>query len=306
VARTTDPMPAATLAMLEKATPAENQGDAAKEAVGSPPSTSLGSWDVATFSAAEKKTWPSVALFAVSPLMKNASGDATDEADALRECLESLKRKQLQSLAKRLRVSAALSNHELVGSLLEMMTAVRQRPQEDDGLKPSRETLRSDRQVVPTDTDTIITAQEPCNIKRGKRVDSHRDNELPVPSAVGPEAEPAANPSADSQCNAWCDVCKLPFYTASGKMVCVDCRADNSLLQQSDSDTKVCTNCGRGDSEELLMLCDSCENACHTFCCEPRLDAIPESDWFCGTCTHENKPSIQHTGSMVSPARKQG
>ena len=213
-------MPAATVTMLEKATPAENQGDAAKDAVGSPPSTSLGSWDVASFSAAEKKAWPSVALFAVSPVMKKASGDVTDDTDALRECLASLKRKQLQSLAKRLRVSPALSNHELVGSLLETMKAVRQRPQADEVPDSWPGTTGSDRQVETTDADTLPTAQETCKTRRDRNVESCCDNHPSshdiVSSTVGPEAG-ATDQSADSRCNAQCDVCQLRSTRAAAR-----------------------------------------------------------------------------------------
>ena len=99
--------------LKEPMTPTENQGDDAKEAVGSPPSTSLGSWDVAAFTAAEKKTWPSVALFAVSPLQnagRNTGENAVDEV-ALEECLRTWKRKQLQKLklAGKTRIAQILS-----------------------------------------------------------------------------------------------------------------------------------------------------------------------------------------------------
>eukprot|EP01043_Picozoa_sp_COSAG02_P058878 COSAG02_NODE_7403_length_3033_cov_3.831970_4_plen_311_part_00 len=297
-------MPAAAVALLENATPAENQGDAAKDAVGSPPSTSLGSWDVAAFSAAEKKAWPSVALFAVSPLVKKACGDATDDTDALRECLQSLKRKQLQSLAKRLRVSPAPSNHELVRSLLETMTAVRQCSQADEVPESSPRTTGSDRQVETTDADKLSVAQEICDTRRDRNAENRRDNHPSSHDVVSRTT--ATDPSADSRCNAKCDVCQLPFYTTSGKTVCVDCRTDNASLQKSKVDGVVCMSCGRGDSEELLLLCDSCENACHTFCCEPRLDDIPDSDWFCGPCRSHGSPPLQkHTGGLECAARKQ-
>ncbi|KAL0044597.1 hypothetical protein WJX82_002114 [Trebouxia sp. C0006] len=48
----------------------------------------------------------------------------------------------------------------------------------------------------------------------------------------------------------------------------------------------VCMECGRGDDEDNLMLCDGCERACHTYCAN--LDALPEGDWFCWVC-QENR-----------------
>ena len=46
-----------------------------------------------------------------------------------------------------------------------------------------------------------------------------------------------------------------------------------------------CMTCGRADADESMVLCDGCENARHTFCCKPKLAAVPEDDWFCGVCT---------------------
>ena len=40
----------------------------------------------------------------------------------------------------------------------------------------------------------------------------------------------------------------------------------------------ICMICGRGDEEDMLLLCDNsqCHNSCHTFCCDPKLPKIPE------------------------------
>ncbi|XP_065184632.1 bromodomain adjacent to zinc finger domain protein 2B-like isoform X2 [Sycon ciliatum] len=45
-----------------------------------------------------------------------------------------------------------------------------------------------------------------------------------------------------------------------------------------------CQQCRKGDNEDLLLLCDECENGYHTYCCVPKLSKVPEGDWFCRAC----------------------
>lgn len=41
-------------------------------------------------------------------------------------------------------------------------------------------------------------------------------------------------------------------------------------------DEVMCKKCGRGDDENCLLLCDDCDYALHTYCCEPPLNAVPK------------------------------
>ncbi|XP_028991601.1 bromodomain adjacent to zinc finger domain protein 2B isoform X2 [Betta splendens] len=45
-----------------------------------------------------------------------------------------------------------------------------------------------------------------------------------------------------------------------------------------------CQICGKGDNEELLLLCDGCDKGCHTYCHKPKITTVPEGDWFCPSC----------------------
>lgn len=45
-----------------------------------------------------------------------------------------------------------------------------------------------------------------------------------------------------------------------------------------------CQICRKGDSEELLLLCDGCDKGCHTYCHRPKITTIPDGDWFCPAC----------------------
>ncbi|XP_078390715.1 bromodomain adjacent to zinc finger domain protein 2A-like isoform X1 [Cetorhinus maximus] len=46
-----------------------------------------------------------------------------------------------------------------------------------------------------------------------------------------------------------------------------------------------CQICRKGDKDEFLLLCDNCDQGCHTYCLKPKIVEIPEGDWFCPICT---------------------
>ena len=51
-----------------------------------------------------------------------------------------------------------------------------------------------------------------------------------------------------------------------------------------------CEACGRVDGEDRMLLCDGCDRGYHTHCLVPRLDKVPESEWFCYECVTQNRP----------------
>lgn len=52
-----------------------------------------------------------------------------------------------------------------------------------------------------------------------------------------------------------------------------------------------CQFCGGGENEEQLLLCDGCDKGYHMYCFKPKMDTIPEGDWFCFEC--QNKVYIR-------------
>ena len=50
-------------------------------------------------------------------------------------------------------------------------------------------------------------------------------------------------------------------------------------------DQRACGGCGSQDHDDLLMLCDGCDEGCyHTYCLDPPLSSVPEGAWFCLPC----------------------
>uniref|UniRef100_A0A096MEC7 [histone H3]-trimethyl-L-lysine(4) demethylase n=1 Tax=Poecilia formosa TaxID=48698 RepID=A0A096MEC7_POEFO len=58
-------------------------------------------------------------------------------------------------------------------------------------------------------------------------------------------------------------------------------------------DSFICRMCGRGDDDEKLMQCDSCDENYHTYCLLPPLTDPPKNKWRCPKCVAEEckKPS---------------
>ena len=50
----------------------------------------------------------------------------------------------------------------------------------------------------------------------------------------------------------------------------------------------VCRECGQGDREDRLLLCDRCDACYHTFCLRPRLLRVPIGLWYCRACRLNN------------------
>ena len=53
-----------------------------------------------------------------------------------------------------------------------------------------------------------------------------------------------------------------------------------------------CQQCRGGGNESLLLWCDGCVKGTHTYCCRPKLEGIPEGDWYCSVCLLESAKFI--------------
>ena len=75
-------------------------------------------------------------------------------------------------------------------------------------------------------------------------------------------------------------------------------KAESSEIDLTE-DT-ACEVCRRTDSADDMLLCDSCDRGYHLACLSPRMDAIPEEDWFCANC-----PNTKLQPSPKAKAAKQ-
>uniref|UniRef100_A0A1I8EWU6 PHD-type domain-containing protein n=1 Tax=Wuchereria bancrofti TaxID=6293 RepID=A0A1I8EWU6_WUCBA len=46
----------------------------------------------------------------------------------------------------------------------------------------------------------------------------------------------------------------------------------------------LCMKCSKSSNPEVLLLCDLCDEAWHTWCLHPILWYVPDDDWFCPNC----------------------
>lgn len=61
-----------------------------------------------------------------------------------------------------------------------------------------------------------------------------------------------------------------------------------------------CIICGGSGQEDVLLLCDSCNDPYHTHCLD--IDGIPEGEWFCPNCVHF--PNRDTSRSFPAPGRR--
>ena len=62
--------------------------------------------------------------------------------------------------------------------------------------------------------------------------------------------------------------------------------SDGDGDDDGDDEALRCLNCGNGDHDELMLLCDGagCSGAYHTFCLVPPLQGVPLEEWYCAEC----------------------
>ncbi|XP_075810646.1 bromodomain adjacent to zinc finger domain protein 2A isoform X3 [Microtus pennsylvanicus] len=59
---------------------------------------------------------------------------------------------------------------------------------------------------------------------------------------------------------------------------------ERSIAWEKSINKVTCLVCRKGDNDEFLLLCDGCDRGCHIYCHRPKMEAVPEGDWFCTVC----------------------
>lgn len=65
--------------------------------------------------------------------------------------------------------------------------------------------------------------------------------------------------------------------------------AGPGVIEHDDGRDYRCRVCRSDRSPDVLLLCDGCDAAQHTFCCTPPLAEVPEGLWLCASCCERHE-----------------
>ncbi|KAG0571258.1 hypothetical protein KC19_VG001000 [Ceratodon purpureus] len=77
----------------------------------------------------------------------------------------------------------------------------------------------------------------------------------------------------------------LEFATPGGRAAS---KAKDAEPKEDKYDTTLCEECSRGDGEQEMLLCDSCDRGYHMYCLSPILPTVPPGEWFCPKCAESS------------------
>jgi len=119
------------------------------------------------------------------------------------------------------------------------------------------------------------------------------EGEAAAPADLSAElAEVAAADEEEAQ-----EAAALRVMQQAAAEVVEDDVSDDEECEEEDGDDQ-CHVCNEGEEGDVLLLCDSCDNACHLSCCDPPLKRVPKGNWYCTECT------AKKTAAKKVPAAK--
>lgn len=60
-----------------------------------------------------------------------------------------------------------------------------------------------------------------------------------------------------------------------------------------------CEECGGGDKEEEILLCDKCDKGYHLDCLRPIVPRVPFGHWYCPSCSDHIRPRMAQAKSLT-------
>ncbi|XP_048343814.1 bromodomain adjacent to zinc finger domain protein 2A isoform X2 [Sphaerodactylus townsendi] len=79
---------------------------------------------------------------------------------------------------------------------------------------------------------------------------------------------------------------------------------ERSIAWEKSVVRATCLVCRKGDDDENLLLCDSCDRGCHLYCHRPRMTEVPAGDWFCSLCIAQMQGEYQNDYGSLRRSRK--
>lgn len=66
-------------------------------------------------------------------------------------------------------------------------------------------------------------------------------------------------------------------------------KAKYVVLERDDYDDVRCEECGSGDRDDELLLCDKCDKGFHMKCVSPIVVRVPIGSWLCPKCSGQRR-----------------
>ncbi|XP_066470391.1 bromodomain adjacent to zinc finger domain protein 2A isoform X3 [Tiliqua scincoides] len=89
-------------------------------------------------------------------------------------------------------------------------------------------------------------------------------------------------------------------HSAAQVSLCIN-QLERSIAWEKSVVRATCLVCRKGDDDENLLLCDSCDRGCHLYCHRPKMTEVPAGDWFCSLCIAQMQGDYQD--DYCSPRR---
>jgi hypothetical protein len=181
--------------------------------------------------------------------------------------------------------------------------AVQEEDEQQQAVQPAAEEEEEEQEEARMDVDAAAVAQAPQQAPASaaaKHGQQQQQEEAAASDAeeededfchlCGQSGECAGGQQAGRRCGQQRLLSAAARGTAMGTSITRNSHCCFSLISSQHlppcSSCLPCLSCPAcADEGDILLLCDSCDNACHLSCCTPPLKRVPKGDWFCIDCS---------------------